>query len=359
MSLLSNGNQASDPGLSCSAQRNVRSDNVNLEEPSYTNRENWAENFRISVNKFSNNLRKLLKGPQPLSVPLRRQFVREAVNMIQQENPKPGRDNLRKIVGSLVDDYPCLVFVTYTGRKIAGGDSGLLGCLEARIETVNKAARARRDDANSSEEDDPEALNVPPKRAKRKIDMYGCIEGMYCPDSLPPGETKESQENSRQVMLALRDPEGTVRNLMQAQELIADTYVTQRWIVTDELPIENEANLISVLMEDFPLMFVPSCANVHMKMLTGIDMIQKLRDFLSDDANDFIQFLITNATSENAWEYVKKKKDLDSWKECGFKDTQILCLLELICLYFGEDIGMIFRVEEVSISFSLVQQYLL
>lgn len=315
---------------------------------SYTQRENWAENFRVAKTSLSANLRQPLSGPSRLSIEHRRQFVREVSDLIRLENPNPGRVNLRTICKNLTNTFPCLKLVLYSGRKIASGDSGLLGCLEARIENLNRKKGRRV--LGSDEEDNPEPTR---RKVPRKRDTYGCLEGMFNPDTLPNGETKESQQNSREILKEFASNDDGF-DLNVAHQLVRETFVTQRWHITGvDFPecVDPEAKLVDVLLETWPILFHPSCANEHMKLLTGEDVIRNIRHFIHEDAQDFLQYISSAGKAEKAWMYVKLLKQMSEWKECGFKDVEIIAVIKALTIYFDEDITSFILVEEVSIIF--------
>lgn len=175
---------------------------------------------------------------------------------------------------------------------------------------------------------------------------------MFNPDSLPEGETKESQENSREILVDIASYDGPI-DFNAAHQLVQETFVTQRWLITgSDFPelINSESTLVSVLLERWPILFQPTCANEHVLILTGEDLVKNIRNFIAEDSQDFLQYIQTTGKGDKLYLYPKLVKQMNEWKKCGFKEIDIIAVIKALTIYFDEDISSFIVVEEVSFS---------
>lgn len=206
----------------------------------------------------------------------RRQMVRVIVDAIRERCPNPNRAECAQIAKDIVNQHPkTFVDATEEGDLLGSGYNSLLNQLKTRVEHVNRnntVDRIRR--TKRTREDDPGDHDTQPKTTRSKLDSYGCVN--WQPQDLPEGETTDSLEVKRQMMVTLHHregPKGAERGMVD--DLMDVTYLCQRKLINSCPPPR-----ISDILKEWPFLFEKRLLCSHFNKLTGIDIASRLNEAL-------------------------------------------------------------------------------
>jgi hypothetical protein len=216
------------------------------------------------------------------------------VASVRQICDRPIRKELQYIAQKMVMAYPGSLREELGGDVVGTGYDSLLSQLTARVEnehqlsTRNSLSQLRE---KHSAENENEATSASFARSKiMKRDSYGCVRWQQ---SLPVGETDESQQQQQQLLLELH--ETTPWNVEAVEESMKKTYPTQRSDINNGLM----GGIVS-LKGKWPFIFEPVGMFVHVEELLDFNMADVMKNslmskgpriigYLSSQTNQFIK----------------------------------------------------------------------
>ncbi|KAF4099017.1 uncharacterized protein LOC131529002 [Onychostoma macrolepis] len=209
----------------------------------------WHYNFKIPWDMLPAVLRKKLDNQEQ---PTAREMIRIISGEILAICQKPLKKHLNEIARKMVLEYPKSLKDVIEDEVVGSGHDSLTKQLQCRVdnykrnETLNKRNSTPADDTST----------VPENKKKRK-DSYGCIvlESVRVNMDAQMKKKKEIQE-----MFMTND-----RNEKRIQELISDTFISQR----SDIRSGKDTHF---LKEEWPYLFSLVGMKEHFKLLTGVQL---------------------------------------------------------------------------------------
>jgi hypothetical protein len=255
---------------------------------------NWAMSFSVLWDEVPKKILNLLHEGKRLQKTERCNLVRCVVASVRQICDRPIRKELEYIAQKMMMAYPGSLREELGGDVVGTGYDSLLSQLTARVEnehrlsTRNSLSQLRE---KHSAENENEATSASFARSKiMKRDLYGCVRWQQ---SLPVGETDESQQQQQQLLLELH--ETTPWNVAAVEQSMKKTYPTQRSDINNGLM----GGIVS-LKGKWPFIFVPVGMFVHVEELLDFNMADVMKNslmskgpriigYLSSQTNQFIK----------------------------------------------------------------------
>lgn len=177
--------------------------------------------------------------------------------------PNPTRPQCAQIAKNVVSQYPkTFADVTEEGDFMGSGYTSLLNQIKTRVEHVNRnntLIRIRRPKTTI----DINASQSQTKNTFTQVDSYGCIN--WQPNDLPEGETLDSLEVKRQMLVAVykkEGPRGAERGMVD--DLMQITYLKQRQLINSSPPFR-----VTDVMQEWPFLFQKRWLCSHFMKLVG------------------------------------------------------------------------------------------
>ncbi|XP_035510854.1 uncharacterized protein LOC118323041 [Morone saxatilis] len=190
------------------------------------------------------------------------------------------------IAKNVVAQYPkTFADVTDEGDLLGSGYTSLLNHIKTRVQHVNRnntLSRIRR--PKRTNKNDGDASQSQPKNTCSQVDSYGCIN--WQPHNLPEGETVDSLEVKRQMLVTLyrkEGPRGAERGMVD--DLMHITYLKQQQLINFSPPFR-----VSDVMQEWPFLFQKRWLCSHFEKLTGIDIISRLTEALQNKGRRVINY---------------------------------------------------------------------
>lgn len=187
---------------------------------------NWITTFHVPWEKMAPTLWQAISVEQRAAQSDRLQMIRVIVDAIRMYCPNPTRAECTQIAKNVIAQYPkTFANVTDEGDLLGSGYTSLLNQIKTRVEHVNRnntLSRIRR--PKRTHENDGDASQSQPKNTCSQVDSYGCIN--WQPHNLPEGETLDSLEVKRQMLVTLfrkEGPKGAERGMVD--DLMHTTYL--------------------------------------------------------------------------------------------------------------------------------------
>lgn len=175
-----------------------------------------------------------------------------------------------------------------------------------------------------------------------KIDSYGCVN--WQPEDLPEGETLESLEEKRQVLVDTFSAEGhRGADRGRVDELMKITYICQRHSIN-----ASPAPTISVLPENWPFLFTQRWLGTHFSMLTGVELESRLSEALNNKGRRILHFFKSQLTK---WKKEVRSvlKEISQDGRQDDHDTAGLAAILVMMAHFKESEDSLFLRADVSI----------
>ncbi|XDV26704.1 hypothetical protein PO909_030342 [Leuciscus waleckii] len=276
----------------------------------------------------------------------RREFVRNVVAAMRELCPNPNLADCGEVAKQIFSKHS-LTFGDFSeeGEQLGKGYSSLQRQLKNRVEHVNSdnvAHRIRQPKKNTAEQ---ELNSCTVKKVRCKVDSYGCIN--WQPTSMPDGETTESLEMKRNVLLEkfqYGGPHST--ELSDVDNLMQETYIYQRQLINSCPP-----PAISDIEVEWPYLFTKRGLCNHFETLTGIDISSRLSECLIGKSNRIVNYFQKQTLKWNA-EVQALLKEIEATPATNNK-TAISAIL-LTMKYFKEKENSLFiLVDETSTKMSI------
>lgn len=204
------------------------------EQPStsYTpSNSDWLSMFQIPWERMPAALLHAASNKEKAPLGPRREFVRNVVTAMRELCPNPNLADCGEVAKQIFSKHS-LTFGDFSeeGEQLGKGYSSLQRQLKTRVEHVNRdnvAHRIRQPKKNTAEQ---ELNSCTVKKVRCKVDSYGCIN--WQPTSMPDGETTESLEMKRKVVLEKFQSGGPhSTELSDVDNLMQETYIYQRQMI--------------------------------------------------------------------------------------------------------------------------------
>ncbi|KAI4796543.1 hypothetical protein KUCAC02_026908 [Chaenocephalus aceratus] len=239
----------------------------------------WAENFCLPWEKLNAKLRLAVSKEERPEGTDRQHLVQVVVNSIQENCTNPTHSQCAEVAKAIIRKYPkSFADRTEEGDYMGCGYFTLLTQIKTRVEHVNRnntMARLRKTKRKAMDDQDNQESH-----SSVKIDSYGCVN--WQPQEFPEGETLQSLEEKRQLMVGIfneEGPRGAQRGCVG--DNMEDTYILQRHHIN-----ENPPPAVAVLEEKWPFLFTKRLLCSHFSKLTGIHLHERLSGALQTKENE-------------------------------------------------------------------------
>uniref|UniRef100_A0A8C2FGN5 Uncharacterized protein n=1 Tax=Cyprinus carpio TaxID=7962 RepID=A0A8C2FGN5_CYPCA len=245
---------------------------------------NWITTFHVPWEKMAPTLRQAISTEKRAAHSDRLQMIRVIVDEIRIHCPNPTRAECSPIAKNIVAQYPkTFSDVTDEGELLGCGYTSLLNQIKTRVEHINRGntlSRIRRlKRTNENEGDTSQSKNT-----RNQVDSYGCIN--WQPHNLPEGETLDSLEVKRQMLVTLYRKEGPRgAESMKVDDLMHITYLQQRQFINSNPPPR-----LDDVMQEWPFLFQKRWLLCHFEKLTGIDILSRLTMAIQNKGRRIINY---------------------------------------------------------------------
>ncbi|CAM4622537.1 unnamed protein product [Leuciscus chuanchicus] len=305
----------------------------------------WLSIFQIPWERMPAALLQAASNKEKAPLGPRREFVRNVVAAMRELCPNPNLADCGEVAKQIFSKHS-LTFGDFSeeGEQLGKGYSSLQRQLKNRVEHVNRdnvAHRIRQPQKNTAEQ---ELNSCTVKKVRCKVDSYGCIN--WQPTSMPDGETTESLEMKRNVLLEkfqYGGPHST--ELSDVDNLMQETYIYQRQLINSCPP-----PAISDIEVEWPYLFTKRGLCNHFETLTGIDISSRLSECLIGKSNRIVNYFQKQTLKWNA-EVQALLKEIEATPATNNK-TAISAILTM--KYFKEKENSLFiLVDETSTKMSI------
>ncbi|XP_048104970.1 uncharacterized protein LOC125298311, partial [Alosa alosa] len=299
----------------------------------------WIQEFQVPWGKMPVSLRNAMSQEQRAAQPDRLQMIRVIIDAVRLHCVNPTRAQCAEIARTVVAQYPkTFGDVTDEGELLGCGYTSLLNQLKTRVEHVNRnntLARIRKPKRANPE-------SIPQKNSFNKLDSYGCVD--WQPQDLPEGETSDSLEVKRQMLVTLYKTEGPRRvDMVRVDDLMQLTYVKQRDLINSSPPPQ-----VSTILEEWPFLSQKRWLCLHFEKLTGIDLLSRLTEAFLSKGRRIVNFFLQQR--------LKWKGDIQSLlTEIGndtrtLDDTNLMAISAILLLmaFFREQTDSLFILADVT-----------
>lgn len=300
----------------------------------------WLSMFEIPWNRMPAALFHAALNKENAPLGPRREFVRTVVAAIRELCPNPHLADCGEVARKIFSKHP-LTFGDFSeeGEQIGKGYSSLQRQLKTRVEHVNRdnvTYRIRQPKKNSAEQ---ELNNCTVKKVRCKIDSYGCVN--WQPTSMPDGETSESLEMKRMVVLEKFQSEGpSSAEVSDVDNLMRETYICQRHKINSCPP-----PAISDIELEWPYLFTKRGLCNHFETLTGIDINSRLSECLTGKSQRIKNYFQKQTLKWNP-EVQALLKEIEATPATNHKT--IISAILLTMKYFKEKENSLFVLVDVS-----------
>uniref|UniRef100_A0A9J7XDH2 Uncharacterized protein n=1 Tax=Cyprinus carpio carpio TaxID=630221 RepID=A0A9J7XDH2_CYPCA len=218
----------------------------------------------------------------------RRVLIRVVVEAMQAHCKNPSKAICTEVARLIVCKYPgTFADKTGEGEQLGCGYYSLFRQLKTRVEHINRdnvSNRIRQPRKRSS--DDSSGNDAAIKRSRTDVDSYGCTK--WQPTNLPQGETAESLEDKRKILITIFKSEGpTAVEAMDVERNMELTYIYQRHMINTWPPPS-----LCEVEEQWPFLFTKRGLCSHFHMLTDIDIDTRLHEAFLTKGRRIINFFL-------------------------------------------------------------------
>ncbi len=290
----------------------------------------WAFNVDLSVDKFSAEMRAILKGEKVLQAKHRLSIVRELAALISAEVEKPTKKIVDVACGRLVSKYPVLT-EKIDDVVIGSGSDGFAIKVCKRLE-------------NQGRGNEPESMNVGKKRPsspdddrdaakKTAVSMYGCVN--YRPAIVDRAALETAKLEIITELMTKAGQENPKKYLPQMEF----TFPLQRENILTGLVLES-------LAENWPLLFCSYGFDLHFKLLVGKSAIDLISTGVHTKGELILRYFEHCGSKKLSYILydVEKAARRDSGGQAATAGV-FMGLME----YFSEDSTLLFNCMEVSL----------
>uniref|UniRef100_A0A8D0D3X7 Uncharacterized protein n=1 Tax=Sander lucioperca TaxID=283035 RepID=A0A8D0D3X7_SANLU len=280
----------------------------------------WVRDFQIPWEKMPVGLRDAMVREQRAAHSDRLQMIRVIVDAVRLHCMNPTRAQCAEIARAVVAQYPkSFGDVTDEGDVLGCGYTSLLNQIKNSVE------------------------HHPQRNTFNQLDSYGCVH--WQPQDLPEGETPDSLEVKRQMLITLYTSEGPRRvDMSRVDELMKMTYWKQRELINSSPPPQ-----VSTIGEEWPFLFKKRWLCSHFENLTGIDVLSRLTEAFLSKGRRVINFFLQQR--------VKWKESIQSLltemenDPRTLEDTNLMATSAILLLmaFFKEPTESLFILADVSI----------
>ncbi|KAM4608535.1 uncharacterized protein ACJ7VT_014482 isoform 2-T2 [Polymixia lowei] len=313
---------------------------------------NWIATFQVPWEKMAPTLRHAIVMKRRAVQSDRLQMIRVIVDVIREHCPNPTRAECTQIAKNIVAQYPqTFADVTDEGHLLGSGYTSLLNQIKTRVEHVNRNntfSRIRRPKRTNRNDDNA----CQPKMIRSPVHGYGCIN--WQPDNLPEGETVDSLEVKRQMMVALYRNEGPggaeramVDNLMEV------TYLKQRELINSSPTLR-----IHDVLQEWPFLSHKRWLCSHFEKLTGIDIVSRLTEALLSKGRRVINYFQQQRLKWRAGIQSLLTEMENDTRGLQDRDLMATSAVLLLMSYFREEIDSLFLLADVTATQADVETHL-
>lgn len=306
------------------------------------NTNSWIQSLIIPWDNMPASLLQSISKKERASPPDRRAMVRTVVDAMRKHCPNPNRAACVEVAKMIVSRYP----LTFTDRTLDGEELGigyysLINQLKTRIEHVNRNNISDRIRKPRTTEN-----GTPTKTVRCKTDSYGCVN--WQPKSLPEGETAESLEEQRKSVKAIFESAGPrAAEWPDVVKCMAVTYIYQRHMINSCPPPS-----VPEINDQWPFLFTFRGLCSHFKVLTGIEITDRLAEALRNKGKRIISYFQKQSFSQHNIQGLLRDIQTATTTSAMQNQTGIAAVL-LMMNHFLESDESIFILADVSIQIIL------
>lgn len=248
----------------------------------------WISSFQVPWDKMPARLLQAMEKGCLAHPEDRRVLIRVVVEAMQAHCKNPSKAICTEVARLIVCKYPgTFADKTGEGEQLGCGYYSLFRQLKTRVEHINRdnvSNRIRQPRKRSS--DDSSGNDAAIKRSRTDVDSYGCTK--WQPTNLPQGETAESLEDKRKILITIFKSEGpTAVEAMDVERNMELTYIYQRHMINTWPPPS-----LCEVEEQWPFLFTKRGLCSHFHMLTDIDIDTRLHEAFLTKGRRIINFFL-------------------------------------------------------------------
>nr|XP_046236004.1 uncharacterized protein LOC124054270 isoform X4 [Scatophagus argus] len=279
----------------------------------------WSETFQVPWPQMPQEiLSAVADGRRPKPVE-RRQMVRVLVDEMRKFETNPSRSECLTVVRNIIRQYPkSFADITPNGSLLGRGYMSLLIQVKNRVDNVNRGSRGRR------------AFRSGSTFKRGQSDTYGCTR---LQPELPPEETDETMEQSRQTLEEIYKQEGAGGAVRaDVKDLMKLTFCLQRHHI-NVLPPPSVADLKS----KWPFLFTQRYIFAHFESLTDISVLRSFEVAMEECGRAITEYFRWKPSNKDVMDVLSNRKD----KEMA------LHIVQLLMAHFGENLsGLVLIIDE-------------
>ena len=267
-------------------------------------------------------------------------MIRVVVDAIRVHCQNPLKTQCEEIAKSIVAQYPRTFGDEEDGVVMGNGYEGLLRQIKTRVNHVNRdntLAKIRRPKRTNENVDAPQSKN-----SCSRVDSYGCID--WQPHDLPEGETVDSLEVKRQMLVTLYRKEGP----RGAERAMVDNIMTVTYLQQRKLINSNPPPRISDVVLEWPFLLQKRWLCSHFEKLTGIDILSRLTEALQSKGRRVINYFQHQRLKWRA-EIQSLLNEMENNSTPQDQDVMAASAILLLMAFFKESTESLFILADVSI----------
>lgn len=269
----------------------------------------------------------------------RLKMIRVTVDEIRCHCINPSRSQCAEIARDVVTQYPkTFGDVTDEGDVLGCGYTSLLNQIKTRVEHLNwhnTLSRVRQSKIKAPE-------STFPRNSFNLLDSYGCVN--WQPKDLPEGETPDSLEVKRQMLITLFTTEGPRKvDASRVDELMAITYLKQRDLINSSPPPQ-----VSTIRDEWPFLFEKRWLCSHFETLTGVDLVSRLSEAFQSKGRRIVNFFVQQRLKWKGGVLSLLKELEDDHRT--FEDPNLVAIAAVLLLmaFFKEPTESLFILADIS-----------
>ena len=262
----------------------------------------------------------------------RREMIRILGDCVYSIAKRPGRAALRKIVNSIVSQYPESFQDKVKDSVIGDGNSTLLAQLEYRMDNLNRdnSVLKRASFAVVPGSDGCSTLQV---KRNRSSDSYGCVD--YQPE-VPKGKDLEEIKQMQTEMIS----KSVLLNVhwLDIENSMRATFGLQRADINGGATTGN-------LLKEWPFLFFSQGLDLHFTLLVGQPLLKTMKAACTSKIPQIVKYFEENGKSKMKSVVCDLK---NAKEEVASTFPEVIGVIQLLAMQFGESLDELISLRDVS-----------